>query len=377
MITPRENLLRVLRHEVPEWIPVGGHCDPYNQPNKAGMDPALAEALADVQWHDLSTIAFSRYLGIDVTDFYCPPISGRPRQVEVEYRQDGNLHTTVWHCPGGELRQVQRFSPDTGMYYTVEHQVKEPDDLPLLAEVFADADFSLAPEKVEALRVRREIVGDDGIVMFAMSGTPLGQMIRVHAGVEHTAILWADARDDMLALFDVMAENHLRQFRLAAQAEGVDIVLGMDDTSTTTLSPAMFEATCLDYTDRVADALHAGGKYYFHHSCGLIRDLLDLYRQTKMDGVHGYTIKPLGDVSVADGKKHLGGRIVILAGLVQLFGSMADREEVARSIRAMFEEGGPDNFILGLGADPEKTMEETTFVVDECKKYQQLIMPAQ
>jgi len=373
MITPRENLLRVLRHEVPEWVPVAGHVDPYNQPNRAGMDPELAEALKDVQWLDMSTITFSRCLGLDLMDFYGAPIADRRRRVETEYRQDGNLHTTVWHCPGGELRQVQRFSPDTGMYYTVEHQVKEPDDLPLLAEVFADAEFSLDPEKVEALRQRREIVGDDGLVMFAMTGTPLGQMIRVHAGVENTALLWADARDEMHALYAVMEENHLRQFRLAAQAEGVDIVLGMDDTSTTTLSPAMFEEFCLDYTDRVADVLHAGGKYYFHHSCGLIRDLLDLYRQTKMDGVHGYTIKPLGDVSVADGKRHLGDRIVILAGLVQLFGSMADRDEVARGIRAMFEEAAPgDNFILGLAADPEKTMEETAFVANECKKHQRL-----
>ncbi|MHB9106464.1 MAG: uroporphyrinogen decarboxylase family protein [Armatimonadota bacterium] len=372
MITPRENLLRVLRHEVPEWIPVCGHVDPYNQPHKAGMDPALAEELVNVQWHDMSTIAFSRYLGIDVADFYYPPLAYRQTKVETEYRRDGDIHTTIWHCPSGELRQVQRFSPDTGMYYTIEHQVKEPGDLPLLAEIFADTEFCLDPEKVEALRVRREVVGDEGIVMFSMTGTPLGQLIRVHAGVENTSILWADAEDEMRALFAVMEENHLRQFRLAAQADGVDIVLGMDDTSTTTQSPAMFEACCLDYTDHVADALHAGGKYYFHHSCGLIRDLLHLYRQTKMDGVHGYTIKPMGDVSVADGKRLLGDRIVILAGMIQLFLSMTDRDEVARSIRAMFEEGAPDNLMLGLAADPEKTMEETAFVANECKKYQQL-----
>lgn len=372
MITPRENLLRVLRHEVPEWIPVCGHVDPYNQPHKAGMDPVLAKELANVQWHDMSTIAFSRYLGIDIADFYYPPIDGRQRRVEIEYRQDGNQHTTIWHCPSGELRQVQRFSPDTGMYYTVEHQVKEPGDLALLAEVFADAEFTLDPEKVEALRRRREVVGDEGIVMFAMTGTPLGQLIRIHAGVENTSILWADAPGEMRALFAVVEENHLRQFRLAAQSEGVDIVIGIDDTSTTTQSPAMFEACCLDYTDHVADVLHAGGKYYFHHSCGLIRDLLPLYRQTKMDGVHGYTIKPMGDVSVADGKRLLGDRIVIYAGMIQLFLSMTDRDEVARSIRAMFDEGAPDNLMLGLAADPEKTMEETVLIANECKKHQRL-----
>ena len=32
MISGRENLIRVFRHEMPEWIPVSGHCDPDNQP---------------------------------------------------------------------------------------------------------------------------------------------------------------------------------------------------------------------------------------------------------------------------------------------------------------------------------------------------------
>ena len=32
MTTPRENLLKVFRHETPGWIPITGHIDPYNQP---------------------------------------------------------------------------------------------------------------------------------------------------------------------------------------------------------------------------------------------------------------------------------------------------------------------------------------------------------
>ena len=66
MITRRENLLKVLRHEQPEWIPVTGHCDPYNQPSREGMDPVLAAALGEVHWGDTATVTFSRYLGLDI-----------------------------------------------------------------------------------------------------------------------------------------------------------------------------------------------------------------------------------------------------------------------------------------------------------------------
>jgi hypothetical protein len=70
----------------------------------------------------------------------------------------------------------------------------------------------------------------------------------------------------------------------------------------------------------------------------------------------------------------MGPRITIFAGLIQLFGSMADRAAVGRSIETMFREAAPgDHFILGLAADPEKTMEETEFVVNECRKHQRVV----
>jgi hypothetical protein len=50
MVTPRENMLKVFRHDQPDWIPLTGHCDPYNQPNREGMDQALAAALDEVHW---------------------------------------------------------------------------------------------------------------------------------------------------------------------------------------------------------------------------------------------------------------------------------------------------------------------------------------
>lgn len=370
MITRRENLLRVLRAEKPEWVPVTGHCDPYNQPSKRGMDPGLAAKLANVQWGDQSTIDFSRYLGLDITDLYGPPIQGRPKKVVIESDRQGNILTRTWRTSAGDLRQVQRYSPGTNLWYTQEHMVKDAADLPRLAEVFADTEFELTADGLAAVKQRQELIGDDGIIMLPISGTPLGQMIRVHSGVEAISYLWADARKELHDLFGVMEDNHLRYLRLAVQTAG-DVIIGMDDTSTTTQSPAMFEELCVDYTNRMAAAAHAAGKFYFHHSCGLIRDLLPLYRRTKMDAVHAFQIPPIGDVTIADGRKTLGDDITIFASFVQMCGDMSDRVALADSIRVMFEQGRPGTrFILGLAADPEKTMEETQFVVDECRKHQ-------
>jgi len=201
-----------------------------------------------------------------------------------------------------------------------------------------------------------------------MHGTPLGMMYRVYSGVAALAYLWADAPDALRDLFAVMERNYLQRLAIGVQSE-VDVVVSVDDTSTTAISPAMFEACNLGLTDVRAEAAHAAGKIYFHHSCGHIRHLLPLYRRTKMDAVHAFTIPPIGDVTVAEGREALGGRITIMAGVQQVAGPMDDRAAVRASIQQMIREAEPwDHFILGVAGYPNRTMEQIKFAVDCCRE---------
>ena len=372
MTTRRENMLKIFRHEVPEWMPVTGHVDPYNQPNRKGMDPELAEALGEVQWGDEGTVIFSRYLDLDITDWYPLPVRVTRRNVTVESATEGDVTTSVWHTPQGDLRAVSRVCRDeTGAVSSnwTEHMVKGPGDLPALASIFEDEIVEPDPERIELTRKRRELIGDDGLVLGPMDGTPLGMMYRVFSGVAVLAYLWADAPDALRDCFAVMEANYLQRLAIGVQSD-IDSVVSVDDTSTTAISPAMFEAFNLDLTDKRTELAHAGGKLYFHHSCGLIHDLLPLYHRTKMDGVHAFTIPPIGDVTVAEGRQALGDRITIMAGVQQLVGPLDDRAAVRESIRGMIGEAEPwDHFILGVAAYPNRTMEQTKFVVDCCREF--------
>jgi len=371
-LTPRENMLQVLRHQPPEWVPVTGHCDPYNQPNREGMDPELAAALGEVRWRGTATVTFSRYLGLDIMDWYGMPAVGITRRnVEVEQTVDGDTTSVTWHTPAGELREVIRACRDsTGAVSSnrTEHVVKGAGDLEALATIFEDEVIEPDPAGFERTRERRELIGDDGIVLGTMHGTPLGMMYRVYSGVATLAYLWADARQDLLDCFAIMEDNYLRRLAIGGQSD-IDAVVTVDDTSTTAISPSMFETCNLDLTDTRADAAHSGGKFYFHHSCGLIRDLLPLYRHTRMDAVHAFTVPPDGDVTVAEGREMLGDGIAIIAGLGILSGPMEDREAVRESIHGMVHEAGaPGHLILSVAGYPNRTMEQTKFVVDCCRE---------
>jgi len=371
MITRRENLLRVLRHEQPEWIPIGAHCDPYNQPSREGMEPKLAALLGEVRWGDESSVNLARYLGVEITDWFGVPYRVTRRNVTVESVRDGDVTTTTWHTPKGDLREVLRMCrEDNGAVSSnwTEHLVKGPEDLPAFTAIFEDEVVEPNPEALERTRQRRRLIGDDGILMGSMEGTPLGMMYRVYSGVAVLAYLWADAPDALHDCFAVMESSYLKRVAVGVQSD-IDVLVSVDDTSTTAISPDMFATCNLELTDARARLAHAAGKFYFHHSCGLIRDLLPLYRRTTMDAVHAFTIPPVGNVTVAEGRKLLGDRITIYAGLQQLAGPMQDRKAVRADIQVMLREARPwDHFILGIAGYPNRTMEQMRFVIDCCRE---------
>jgi uroporphyrinogen-III decarboxylase len=148
----------------------------------------------------------------------------------------------------------------------------------------------------------------------------------------------------------------------------------MDDTSTTVISPAMFEKFNLDCTNQRARLCHERGKLYFHHSCGLIRDLLPIYRRTAMDAVHAFSVPPIGNVTVAEGRRLLGDRITIITGSSSAMAQVKwDPEHMKAAIRRLFTDAGAgDHFILNIAAYPHRTMEQTRAVVEQCRKYQKI-----
>jgi len=367
MLTPRENLLRLLSHEPPEWIPLITHVDPYNQPSRAGMDPDLAARLGEVRWGDRATLTLSQHLDLDIVDWSPCPVRKQQRAVTEEYETNGLETVHTLHTPAGDLREVIRRSADGRTSYHTEHLVKGPDDLDRLASVFADQTFEIIPEVLAELRERRQAIGEGGIQSLALPGTPLGMMIRMYAGPETVAYLTVDAPQTLQGLFNVMEDNHQRQFALACEYTEIDAFLGMDDTSTTTQSPAMFEEYCVAYTNRMADQAHAAGRSYWHHSCGLIRDLLPLYCETRMDAVHAYTLPPTGNATIRDGKARLGNGIAMIAGLRMLEGPMTDRAQAAREARAMIEDAAPENnLILQLTAYQHQPIGAMEWLRDVC-----------
>lgn len=373
MITPRENLLRAFSQGEPEWIPLVTCVDNWNQPNREGMDPELEEALGEMKPNGDGVTILSRYLGIDIMDRVAPPVVTRQRSMDVETVTEGWDTTTIWHTPKGDLRQVKRLSESDPLHppYFVERAIKTAEDLPRFAEIFADQEYEFNERHATEITQKRGMIGDGGILECHVSGTPMGMLYRVYSGVENLAYLHVDAPDALADLFHAMETRYQELLRLAVGCDA-DMFVGIDDTSTTVISPAMFEQYNIDLTNERADICHAAGKGYLHHSCGLIKNLLCLYNMTRMDGVHAFTEPPVGDVTIADGREILDDRIGISAGGSRFLATVSwEPETMRQAVRDIFTNITPaDRVVFGISSMPFRTVGEMQEVIEECRKYQ-------
>ena len=370
MISSRENLLRVLRCENPEWIPLCPHLFPNENPT-AGIPEELRPAFLSSSARDI--IKLGEYLGGE--DFLIPvdsPAYLVSDTCSIESRKlEGGKVVTTLTTPEGKLREVaETIEGFPGM--VTERYVKTADDARIIAVYFKSLRVVPDAGAVREIRQLKAMVGDKGVLFLRTNGTPLGMCYRVYSDIASLVYMIADAPEIMNDLFALMEEKYFQAYEcFLREAPEIDAYLGMDDTSTTLVSPAMFDSFNVELTNRRADLCHAHGRIYMHHSCGLIRNLLPIYRKTRMDGVDAFTPPPIGDVGYADGRRLLGPGYSMITGLGGGLRSM-DADLIRSHVRERVEDARAAGNVVFLVGGAHLSFAGMKLLFDEARKIKDL-----
>lgn len=268
--------------------------------------------------------------------------------VDTERTGPGRIVSTM-HTSRGDLRQVTE-TREGFPSLTTERYLKTSDDALKLTEYYASLRVEPVSAAVADVRRVRELAGDRGVVFCRTFGTPLGMCYRVYASIVDLLYLIADDPGIAADLFACMEEKYLGAYRLMLRdAPEIDAFLGMDDTSTTLISPEMFDRYNVALTNQRADLCRSHGRIYVHHSCGLIRNLLPVYRKTRMAGVDAFTPPPIGDVEYSEGRRLLGPEYSMITSLAGGIEAM-DEASIHTRIAERFEDArAAGNAILQVG----------------------------
>jgi len=333
-MTSRERLLKALRGETPDRVPVTlfivdeGHFR--NQ-----LAPAIAPG--DYAAMQLKVIEIQQQLGCDVfvrvlfglmnpLSLVCGGLDVSQQTESWEVRTEAvrrgvtRIQRSTIRTPAGTLTQdfsINEIRPGTFMYGCTKHPIQTEADLEI-AMAYEPGMPAHWPEHARRWIGRiKEALGDSGILG---TWSPHGPY-NVGSMLIPMDMLY------MLPLTDPAFYHKLMEFAIrrslpylrAIDAAGVDVHCIGGNVPGGFLGRPMYEEHILPYERRYMAAVQERGKPGMYHNCGKIMALVESYRDLGARVVEPFSPPPLGDCDdLAAARRLVGGAYAMLSGIDQV-----------------------------------------------------------
>jgi len=250
------------------------------------------------------------------------------------------------------LKQVDRNSLVKKPGYTMEHFVKDADDLK------AVLDMPYEPYPVDLSNFKQAVtrVGDDGVALFGLPHPAFG----VYLLMGSETLAWMTLENDSMALLEQAVSMyskrliaHVKNILDAGIAGITDFFgfswVGPELIIPPLLSPALFDKFCMGPDSDLINLIHEAGGYAWVHCHGKMANFIDRFARMGVDMLNPIEPPPMGDISLADAFNAAGGRMA-LEGNIEIGDVMTASPDEIRFLvdRAIAESGA--RFVLGLTA---------------------------
>lgn len=202
-------------------------------------------------------------------------------------------HVT-FHTPQGDLHGVERISTVGEPSYTLEHMVKEPQDLKKLLSI----DYEPFPFQTQDYVEKQACLGDRGIVMFTVdhAGYALQRMI----GSENLAYFSIDYRDQLAEVLNIFS-SRIREYAHGAIAAGITGPfqwVGPEVFIPPLMSPRDFDDFVYRLDKPLCDDIHNAGGYVWVHCHGKVANFVKRYIDMGVDILNPLEPPKNGDIQM-------------------------------------------------------------------------------
>ncbi len=324
-MTPRENVLAVLRRQPADRVPWFGDLDYWATALvRRGERPADFKENADyLAWH--------RELGVG---FYLQgwfPMRLSVVGGSLEDREDDVARERVIRTPRGTLRERWEWSAQTFSWAPVERLVKTIEDLRVYRWVAEHADWEA--DYAHAAR-RGPQIGGQGVLLGYLHHSPLMQMVALDAGIEFVAAADADEPSLLDAALAAWAGS-LEPAQRIAIASPAEVLMISDNLSSEVVGTRLFERYLRPYYTAWTPRIREAGKLSCLHLDGTLRGLLRQVSECGFTFIEAMTPAPVGDVPVSAWPSFRGGSEVVYWGGVPgaYFSPVTGEAEFERHVR--------------------------------------------
>ena len=300
-MTSRERMLATLRREEVDRFPVW-----------LKMANSTWRAQQPEPYRRMDGEELLRACGCDVMSGCGARVRAERPHVKRTVTDDDTTRTTTIETPDGALTGIERRSDEGASWHPTKFMVESREELAMLRWCHTDTTYRVAPEDAEAARARgNELAARDVVTMTGIGPGPLMNLIEHVCGPVSAIYLLADEPELFREVHELMTEDWLRHLRAKLSCPCADTLWMTEDTSTTLISPALFQEFCVPYLRRGGELIREAGVVPIHHMCGKLNALLDMIDGLPAAANEAYTTRPLGDVSLAEGRLRMPSKALI------------------------------------------------------------------
>ena len=266
---------------------------------------------------------------------------------------DGGQHyvRTVYHAAGRDLVKVSSFSDDIHTVWAREHVCKDLDDLAAwLALPWAPGE----PDFTHLRKAWRDLAGGRGIPLVSM-GDPLCELSELFELGTFLVLAMTETKT-MTAALDQLHGRYVESLRRILTGPVKDVVFricGPEYATPPYLPPELFRRFVTKYDRVYIDMIRAAAGIPRIHCHGKTARVIDQIAEIGPDALDPIEPPPDGDISVADLKRRIGGRICLTGGIELKHLEAADGDFIAALVRDTLAAGKPGGrFILMPTAAP-------------------------
>lgn len=387
-MTSRQRLLTAIAVEQPDRAPVSCYelvaYDQeswYNQRDsyKPLMD-LVREKTDCVFMTSLPAVAFGNAAGV-VLGFESQSAGTGEHVTTKKYKEGKSLFVeTIYHTPKGELKSLHRADDDLFTVWTLEHLLKEIDDI----DRYLSFDWPW-PDKFDLTEfaATQAKLGENGIMMPSLHD-PICEAAELFE-MGQFLVLSITRTERVKYLMDFIHKRQIAHLEAILQAgldAGVDWsqclfrICGPEYATPPYLSPEYFAAFVTPYVKRMSEIIHRYGAKMRLHCHGRIGTVLDEIMKTEPDALDPIEPPPDGDIELGEVKRRIGDRVCLFGNIELRLLEHGEPEEVRDFvIGALAQAKGGGGFVCMPAAAPisdplsRKTLENYTVFIETALEY--------
>ncbi len=300
----------------------------------------------------------------------CALSNSERKNVEISSRREGNKQYHSFITKVGTITEVSTYSAHADTWFLTGHPVSTEEDFKVLQYIHEN---TVITDNTALFDKAYKEIGEDAVSspnIGVHRKTSFQSLVEHWCGTEALTYALYDFPETVEECLAVMQAKDRETVKNACNSSA-EILNFFEDSSTTNISPAMFEKYTLPQINEWADMLHSAGKLLMHHACGHLKDLMPLIATSKIDILESISPPPTGNIEIADALKILPERIAVIGGIEPTFFENCTLDELENCVNGLLNTARGRRFVLANSdsCPPKVTYDKFLLVSDIVRKF--------